>query len=52
MVMEAVLFPCENGRIDISSDRNLFDLEYADAFVLVSEDPTVKIQFSSRLSER
>lgn len=40
VVMEIVVSSCENDSIDIWSDRNLWDLEYSDNFVLLTEDPS------------
>lgn len=51
MVIEEALSSCENSGIDIPSDSNLSDLEYANDIVLSSKDPS-KLQFFSRSSER
>lgn len=50
MVMEIVLSKCKNGDIYICPDKKLYDLEYADDVMLLSEDPKKLQAFLNRLN--
>lgn len=49
--MKITLSPCKNSSIDIRSDRELSDLEYAEDIVLLSKDASKMPIFLDRLND-